>query len=388
MPDRELGPVADDNRSTVPRVYFVVAFAVAFVTLLAELLLTKMLSFVFWNHIVYLIISIALLGYGASSTCILVLERMIRRVSPTAFLIGNLTMALFSLLGAVELITHLDVAVRVDDLWASLRPLGLTYLVLVAPFFFAGNVLVYIFFTQPRAAHRLYFWDLLGAAAGCTAFPWVISHLGTVVGTAGVAAVLGVPVVLLSLEWARGSGTRRAVAVAAALAMSVVAVAGIQFARRVDPRPDATKSLGAALNATLNPGVRREYARWDPVTRLDIVASTNGQPIDLGWAKHSAAEKLITFDGDATSRISPFEGLSVGVGGGGVPRDQSADAVFRASAGGRPPGDRRRRRGGHRGLATARRQEYHRRRHQHRDHQGHEGAVRPLQWTDLPEAER
>src|SRR5262245_40368434 len=161
--------------SSPPRAYYVVVFAVAFVTLVVELLLTKMLAFVFWNHIVYLIISIALLGYGASSTFILTLERAIERVSPAAFLAVNLALAFLSILGAIALIASLDVSVRVEALLNSLRPLPLTYLALVAPFFFSGNVLVYVFFRHPEASHRLYFWDLLGAAAGCAVFPWVIS---------------------------------------------------------------------------------------------------------------------------------------------------------------------------------------------------------------------
>src|SRR5262249_48383560 len=170
----------------------------------------KMLAFVFWNHIVYLIISIALLGYGASSTFILTLERAITRISPAAFLAVNLALAFLSILGAIAFIASLDVSVRVEALLNSLQPLPLTYLALVAPFFFSGNVLVYVFFRHPEASHRLYFWDLLGAAAGCAVFPWVISRLGSVVGTAVAAGLLGIPLVLLTVEWARGAAGKAA----------------------------------------------------------------------------------------------------------------------------------------------------------------------------------
>ena len=42
--------------------YVVIAFVSA-ATLASELLLTRVLSFVFWNHLVYLIITLCLLGY-------------------------------------------------------------------------------------------------------------------------------------------------------------------------------------------------------------------------------------------------------------------------------------------------------------------------------------
>src|SRR5262249_15790498 len=162
---------------------------------------------------------------------------------PAAFLAVNLALAFMSILGAIALIASLDVSVRVEALLNSLRPLPLTYLALVAPFFFSGNVLVYVFFRHPEASHRLYFWDLLGAAAGCAVCAWVISRLGSVVGTAVAAGLLGIPLVLLTVEWARGAAGK-----AAAFGLSAVvaagAFAGVYFARFADPRPDSTKSLG------------------------------------------------------------------------------------------------------------------------------------------------
>jgi hypothetical protein len=44
-----------------------------------------------------------------------------------------------------------------------------------------------------------------------------------------------------------------------------------------------------------------EYAKWDPVTRFDVVSSD--EPLDIGWTKFEPTTKLITFDGDAISGI-------------------------------------------------------------------------------------
>jgi len=40
--------------------------SLSFAVILVELLQTRILSFIFWNHIVYLATSIALLGFGMS----------------------------------------------------------------------------------------------------------------------------------------------------------------------------------------------------------------------------------------------------------------------------------------------------------------------------------
>ncbi|MFA6242007.1 MAG: hypothetical protein WC655_13825, partial [Candidatus Hydrogenedentales bacterium] len=45
-----------------------VAFCVAAATLLLQLLQTRIFGVVFWNHLVYFIISVALLGFGISGT--------------------------------------------------------------------------------------------------------------------------------------------------------------------------------------------------------------------------------------------------------------------------------------------------------------------------------
>src|ERR671917_230128 len=40
----------------------------SFATLLFELTQTRVLSYIFWNHVVYLTVSLALLGFGISGT--------------------------------------------------------------------------------------------------------------------------------------------------------------------------------------------------------------------------------------------------------------------------------------------------------------------------------
>ena len=58
---------ASSRESSVQRVFFSVAILSAGV-LTYEILLTRLLSIVQWHHFAYMIISLALLGFGASGT--------------------------------------------------------------------------------------------------------------------------------------------------------------------------------------------------------------------------------------------------------------------------------------------------------------------------------
>ena len=57
-----------DTGGVPHRTLFAGIFVVAFATLLFELSLIRVLSFTIWHHFGYVVISTALLGFGASGT--------------------------------------------------------------------------------------------------------------------------------------------------------------------------------------------------------------------------------------------------------------------------------------------------------------------------------
>jgi SAM-dependent methyltransferase len=175
-----------------------------------------------------------------------------------------------------------------------------TYFALTLPFFFAGNVIVFLFASHPEHANALYGWDLAGAALGCLLFPILMPWLGAP-GSVTLLLLLVCLASLLFLARGRGGGRGRALRTGTALTCLLLAIA-IPF---VDGwlafKPDLTKSLGFALNKRINPAVVHEYHRWDVVTRLDVVSSDRAY--DIGWIKVPAGRKLVSFDGDAVSEI-------------------------------------------------------------------------------------
>jgi hypothetical protein len=155
-----------DRRSKqwfLPAVLLVSAAAIAY-----EILLMRLLSIVQWHHFAYMIISLALLGYGTSGTFIALFRRRLQPRFPTAF-------GLSALLFAVSMIVCFILGQRVPFnalaiVWDARQFLWLTalYLVFFVPFFFAAGCVGLVLTFAREDISRIYFVDLAGAGAGAS----------------------------------------------------------------------------------------------------------------------------------------------------------------------------------------------------------------------------
>ncbi|MDH3480681.1 MAG: SAM-dependent methyltransferase [Gammaproteobacteria bacterium] len=131
-----------------------------------ELLLMRALSIVQWHHFAYMIISLALLGYGASGTFIALfkpqLEARFEAAFSTGALLFSITMVLCFALGQRVPFNALEMV------WNSRQfaYLSLLYLLYFVPFFFAACCIGLAFTCRRRDISRIYFFDLLGAGLG------------------------------------------------------------------------------------------------------------------------------------------------------------------------------------------------------------------------------
>ena len=131
-----------------------------------EILLMRVLSIVQWHHFAWMIISLALLGYGASGTFIAMLRARLEPHFESAF-------AVFALLFGVTMLGAFAAGQRVPFnslaiLWDArqLLYLALLYMVFFVPFFFAACCIGLALTCRSGAVGRLYCFDLAGAAMG------------------------------------------------------------------------------------------------------------------------------------------------------------------------------------------------------------------------------
>ena len=131
-----------------------------------EILLMALFSLVQWHHFAYLVVSIALLGFGASGSFLVFaaprLDRHFREFAVSQALLFALA-ALLCFMLAQRLSFNPDELIWDRAHWARL---ALVILLLSLPFFFAANLigLALIAFRQNVAA--IYAADLLGAGLG------------------------------------------------------------------------------------------------------------------------------------------------------------------------------------------------------------------------------
>ena len=131
-----------------------------------EILLMRVLSIVQWHHFAYMIISLALLGYGASGTAVALLKPSLESHFELAFaasaLLFSVTMVVAFVLGQHVPFNALEI---VWDTTQFLN-LALIYLVFFVPFFFAACCIGLALSCRAGAIHRIYFFDLFGAGLG------------------------------------------------------------------------------------------------------------------------------------------------------------------------------------------------------------------------------
>ena len=142
--------------------------------LLFELSLMRVFSILQWNYLAFMIISIAFLGYGASGTFLSVFSSILK-IAEGKKLYKYLLF--FSLLFSSGSLLSIFVISKVPfDLYRittdryQLIYLGIYYLAIAMPFFFAGICISLAISKLPEKINKIYFCDLGGASIGCISF--------------------------------------------------------------------------------------------------------------------------------------------------------------------------------------------------------------------------
>jgi len=158
--------------------------------LLFEIDLSRLLSVSQFYHFAFMVVSLALLGYGASGTALSLFPKLIRKSTPQSLAWISLACGL-SIMGAYLLMNALpfdSFSIAWDRRQALI--LALHYLLLTLPFFFSGLAVGLLLVVSPVAAGRTYAFNLFGSAFGCLLallVPTWLGGEGTVVLSSGLA---------------------------------------------------------------------------------------------------------------------------------------------------------------------------------------------------------
>lgn len=153
------------SETPLNRIYLSV-FLVSVSVIAYQILLIKLYSINYWYHFAYLIISMAMLGFGVSGTFIALFKRFSIH-NTSAILFYSPLVAFFT----VWLNLYLSRIIEFNPImivWDRKEAIKLTMLSfsLFMPFFFAALTIGLSFFQYTKEIHKLYFFNMIGSGLG------------------------------------------------------------------------------------------------------------------------------------------------------------------------------------------------------------------------------
>jgi|GEM_PF-648328 len=166
--------------------HYIGIFFIALSTLLLEFTLTRVLSVALWYHFAFMIISVALLGFGVSGV-VLSLSKKLNSIESDKLLTilsmcyGASVMICFILMNKIPFDPFSLLTDPIQFLY-----LPMYYILITIPFFFAGLIISILLSRFKSEVSKLYFFDLIGAGIACVAFVLIIPEVG---GNGGIIFV-------------------------------------------------------------------------------------------------------------------------------------------------------------------------------------------------------
>jgi len=279
-------------------------FLISVATLILEISLTRLLSVAQWYHFAFMVVSIALFGFGASGTLLSVFPRLLDTGLDH---LTTYSSSLFSIacIGSFMLVNK----VHFDPFRLAWDPLQVAYilvdyLVLSIPFLLAGLCITSAMSKMAENVNKLYFSNLLGSGLGSIIVIVLFPQLkGS--GVIAFASFLGgASALIFSLNLA---GRRRT----CVLGVWVMVMFLLPFnAQQLLPiRISPYKSLPSALRY---PGSRLLETEWNAFSRVDVVESgyvRYAPGLSLQYSKPPPPQLGVTVDGDALNAITKYDGV-------------------------------------------------------------------------------
>ena len=267
-----------------------------------EVLLTRLFALIQWHHFAWMIISVAMLGWGAAGTLVTLsrgplLARFQTTFATAAALFGAAAIGCFTLAQDIQFNP-------LEAFWdpGQFLRLALIYLCLLLPFLAAATALCLAFARFGEASPRLYGADILGAGVGSLGVVALLFLLPPL-GALGLVGGLGLLAAALGL---RGSGHRTATA----LLLLAVPLLALLPHHLLTLHPSPYKDLSQALRVM---GARVVAETASPLGVLTVVENRrvplrHAPGLSLAAEAEPPAQLGVFIDGDGPAPITRYTG--------------------------------------------------------------------------------
>ncbi len=255
-----------------------------------ELLQTRVLSALYFNNVVYMTVTIALLGFGMSGVLASVLQRRLANTDRLAVLCAaGLGLSIPPCLCVASALPGMMPQVP------SLYKMIASYFILVIPFLFAGGALSLIFMGHGKRIFALYFADLCASAVAAILFSLLLRPLGGANFAWLCAAAAWAAFVLL----ARSAGLHRSfqVLVPASMVLCFVTTGTAV----IQDRPEWYKITARCWDPVFD--AKLEASAWTTIAKIDVFSSRSRDLVTGGCLGRPCEFKLVGQDNDAHTLI-------------------------------------------------------------------------------------
>jgi hypothetical protein len=291
---------------------FLSVFFVSLSTLAFEVLLTRVFSIGQWNHLSFMVISIALFGFGASGTFLSIvdsrkkqwLQSMVSSAWLSILLYIYTITAIFSFIGLNYL--------PLDYFRLPVEPIQTLYLLsafvlLALPFFFSGMVISLAYISSPQRSGLVYFASMAGSAAGAVLPAPLLPLLGE-----GRLIMLAASIALLPLAYSccfwgsknngKSSGRRQKRVLGTAglltLIIFVTFALGAKGGSLVEVRPSPYKALSQILQFPATRILERKTGLRGRIDRIETPYIRFAPGMSLKYTEALPGQNAVFRDGD------------------------------------------------------------------------------------------
>ena len=280
-------------------------YLTSFSTLLFEISLTRIFSIAQWYHFAFMVVSMALLGYSASGTFLMLFPSIFKKDTYYVLSISALLFAIFSPLSYI--ITN---RIAFDPIKIAWDPMQIVYILIYyiifsIPFFFSGMTISVAISRFSNIVHRIYFSDLIGAGSGCLLALLIFSLTGASnsVIISSISGILASTIFSLqSLSHKKNSFPYRLILIVIPISIIIISPPFMEIA--ISPY----KGLQTALR---HPDAEIVKTEWDSISRVDVIKSGAvrfAPGLSLKFQGELPEQIGLTVDGGNLNAITKFSG--------------------------------------------------------------------------------
>jgi hypothetical protein len=291
----------ENSSETPPITLLASVFLLSSAVIAHEIVLARLFSITQWHHFAYMVISVALLGFGASGTFMSLRREFVLANYRAVYVVSA---ALYAAAVILSYITTqrvpFDPFLIVWDKRQYLYLLGYCATLFV-PFFLAAICIGSTFVKYAGSIGKVYFANMAGSGAGGVGILLAMYRARPESLLLLVAGAAAFAVVILLLP------RRKLDALTIALA-SFIPLALIHITGGLELRVSQFKTLPALMDL---PDARIIAQRWSPLGKIDVVSSPairEAPGLSLACTSEIQPQLALVVDADSMSAVTDFDG--------------------------------------------------------------------------------